>query len=186
MAAWRRPVGEEPAGPPASPEEQEKLAREVILTQLSMMARSREQLRAKVLDRGVSEEIADAVLARFEEVGLVDDAAFAESLVRMQRESRGLSRRGLRHELTKRGVDAETAAEAVDAIDDEAEYATALELARKKARSVARLERPVQERRIASMLGRKGYGASISYRAMREALAEIGSEMDAEDVGPLG
>ncbi|MDO5495829.1 MAG: regulatory protein RecX [bacterium] len=172
MTRWKKGPAGEPAGPPASEEEQERAAREIVLRQLAMMARSREQLREKILARGVSEPVAERVLDRFTEVGLVDDAAFAESLVRTQRESRGLSRRGLAAELTKRGVDREVLAEAVAAVGDEDEYETALRLARKRASATAGLERPVRERRIAGMLARKGYGASVAYRAVREALEE--------------
>lgn len=165
------PAGE-PAGPPASKEDQERVARDVVLRQLSMMARSREQLREKVLAKGVGEDVAERVLDRFTEVGLVDDAAFAESLVRTQRESRGLSRRGLAAELRRRGVERDVVEEAVSAVGDEEEYETALRLARKRAAATAGLERQVRERRIAGMLARKGYGASVAYRAVREALAE--------------
>lgn len=162
----------EPAGEPATPEQQERAAREIVLRQLTIQARSREQLRVKLEEKGISAQISEQVLDRFTAVGLIDDAAFAESVVRTQMQSRGLSRRGLSRELQQRGVGLEDAAAALDAIDDETEYATALQLARRKAAATAGLDREVRERRIAGMLGRKGYGASISYRAIREALAE--------------
>lgn len=175
----------EPAGPPASPAEQERAAREIVLRQLAIMARSREQLREKILAKGISEDVAEHVLDRFTEVGLVDDAAFAESLVRSKRESRGLSRRGMIAELRKRGVDGEVASEAISGIDDEDEYETALQLARKRAASTRGLERHVRERRIAGMLGRRGFGASVSYRAVRAALSEGESDtLHPEDILP--
>lgn len=173
---WGGPAREELAGPPASPEEQERAARDVVLRQLTMMARSREQLREKILARGIAEEVAEQVLDRFTEVGLVDDAAFAETLVRTQRESRGLSRRGLAAELRKRGVEGDVAAEALSEIGDEEEFETALRLAQKRAAATSGLDRKVRERRIAGMLARKGYGASVAYRAVREALAAEGAQ----------
>lgn len=158
------------------------MGREIVLRQLSMMSRSREQLRTKLLDKGVSEDVAARILDRFESVGLVDDAAYADAVVRTQRESRGLSRRGLAAELKKRGVDGETAAAAVGAVGAAEEYSTALQLALKKARSTQGMERAVRERRIAGMLARKGYGAAVSYRAMREALAADSGNVDPETV----
>lgn len=154
--------------PPASTEEQLRAAREIVLRQLSYRAHSREQLRGKLASRGVEPEIAEQVLDRFTEVGLVDDAAFAEWVVRSQRDSRGLSRRALAVELHKRGVDGDTAASALTDVQDD--YETALRLAQRKLEATAGLERAVRERRIAGMLARKGYGAAVTFRAVMEAL----------------
>ena len=52
-----------------------------------------------------------------EEVGLVDDAAYAGMLVRSQQAGRGLARRALAHELRRKGVDDETAQAALDEVD---------------------------------------------------------------------
>ncbi|NLI19535.1 MAG: regulatory protein RecX [Actinomycetales bacterium] len=157
---------------PTTREQQEATARAVVLRQLSVMARSREQLRLTLGARGIPDEVAAAVLDRFEEVGLVDDSAYADMLVRTQREQRGLSRRALEKEMRRRGVDESAATPALAAITAEDEFATALEQARKKARATRGLERPVRERRIAAMLGRRGYSVDVVLRATRTALSD--------------
>ncbi len=43
------------------------------------------------------------ILDRFEEVGLVDDAQYAEMIVRTRHAERGLSRRAISTELRRRG-----------------------------------------------------------------------------------
>lgn len=146
-------------------------ARAIVLRQLTVMARSREQLRVKLRSAGVAADIAEGVLDRFEAVGLVDDAAYAESLVRTRREQRGLSRRGLARELRAKGVDDETAAGALEGVSDEDEVATALALARRKAESTRGLGRDVRQRRIAGMLGRKGYPSDVVMKVTRLVLA---------------
>lgn len=170
MARRRWRPDAEPPGPPASPEEQEKRAREIVLRQLTMMARSRHQLAEKLRTAGIREEIISSVLDRFTEVGLVDDAAYAEAVVRGGRESRSLSVRALKMELAKKGVDAETAQEALAGITSTDEEEVARRFAEKKARATVGLERAVRERRIAGALARKGFSAGISYRVMREVL----------------
>jgi len=151
-------------------EEQEAIAREIVLRQLTVTDRSREQLRAKLAARGVPDDVAVAVLDRFEAAGLVDDARYAEVLVRTGREQRGLSRRALAHELRTRGVDESVAAVALASVTAEDEHATALELARRKARATRGLDPRVRERRIAAMLSRKGYPVEVVVRATRAAL----------------
>lgn len=157
---------------PADTAAQEAQARDLVLRQLAIMARSRDQLRRKLLDRGVTADVATTVLDRFEAVGLVDDAGYAEMFVRTRREQRGLSRRALAREMRTRGVDPETAATALEGVTREDEESTALALARKKAAATRDLDRSVRERRIAAMLGRKGYPAEVVLKVTRRALTD--------------
>lgn len=172
MARRWRPAEAEPPGPPASPEELGRQAREIVLRQLAMMARSRHQLAEKLRTAGITEPVIEEVLDRFTESGLIDDSSYAESFVRMGRESRSLSTRALAMELKKRGVAPELAEEALAGITAEDEMAVAIQLARKKARSTQGLDRAVRERRIAGALSRKGFTAGVVYTVTREVLGE--------------
>jgi len=95
---------------------------------------------------------------------------------------RGLGRRGLAHELRRKGVDDETAALALEQVDDEAELEAARSLVRRRIASTRGLERDRRMARLVGMLARKGYGAGTAYRVVREALAEQGA--DADELGP--
>ncbi|PWJ52895.1 regulatory protein [Quadrisphaera granulorum] len=141
-----------------------------MLRQLTAAPRSRAQLEKKLAERGVPEEAAEQVLDRFTEVGLVDDAAYAEVLVRSQRLTRGLGRRGLAHELRAKGVDDATAAAALEQVDDDAEEATARDLVARRIRSMSGLAPEVKTRRLAGMLARKGYPQGLVMRVVREAV----------------
>jgi len=65
---------EEPEGPDADPE---AVARKILLDQLTGQARSRSELAGKLAAKNVPDDIATRLHDRFEEVGLVDDEAFA-------------------------------------------------------------------------------------------------------------
>ena len=148
------------------------MARAVVLRQLTMAPRSRAQLAEKLAARNVPADVAREVLDRFEEVGLVDDAAFAEVLVRSRQQMRGLARRSLAQDLRRKGVDDEVARTALAAVSDEDEEAAARELVRRKLRTTRGVEPVKRAQRLAAMLARKGYGAGLAYRVVREALAE--------------
>jgi regulatory protein len=82
--AWtQRASTPTPAAPPPDPvadgpdADHESVARKILLDQLTGQARSRKELSDKLASRNVPDEIATALLDRFEEVGLVDDEAFA-------------------------------------------------------------------------------------------------------------
>ena len=150
----------------------EEVARTIALRKLTAAPQSRATLETAMVAKDVPEDVARRVLDRFTEVGLVDDAAYAEMLVRTRHAERGLARRALAEELRRKGIDRDTAAAALEQIDDNDEWAAALEVARRKARATAGLDTAVRKRRMVATLGRKGFGPGVSYRAVDEALRE--------------
>ncbi len=147
-------------------------ARQIVLRQLTAAPRSRSQLEQALRRKDCPDDVAAAVLDRMEEVGLVDDVAYAGMLVRSQQAGRGLARRALAHELRKKGVDDDTARAALDEVDPHDEEDRARQLVAKKLRSMSGLDPVVQTRRLAGMLARKGYGADLAMRVVREAVRE--------------
>ena len=154
------------------------MARKILLDQLTGSARSRSELAGKLAGKGVPDEVADRLLTRFEEVGLVDDEAFARSWVQSRQGSKGLARRALAQELRRKGVDDEVAREALDEVDPDDEVEAARVLVRRKLRSVARVDQTTAVRRLSGMLARKGYPAGVAFRVVREELDAAGRETD--------
>jgi regulatory protein len=146
------------------------VARLILLRRLTAAPASRADLAALLHRRGVPEEAAAEALDRFEEVGLIDDAAFAEAWVQTRHTGRGLSSRVLIRELQAKGIAPALVAEAVAVIDPETERAAALLLARRRAPRLAGLPSDVALRRLSGFLARKGYGAAVSYAIAREVL----------------
>ncbi len=165
--------------PDADPE---SVARKILLDQLTGQARSRKELSDKLSARGVPDEVAIRLLDRFEEVGLVDDSAFARMWIASRQPGKGLARRALSQELRRKGIDDEVAREALDEIDPADEEAAARALVRKKLRSLRNVGPEVATRRLAGMLARKGYPSGLVFRIVREELASAGeSELEARD-----
>jgi len=149
-----------------------QVARQIVLRQLAMAPRSRAELLAKLEQRDCPAEVAAAVLDRMTEVGLIDDEAYAQMLVRSQQAGRGLARRGLARELHKKGIEDHLAEEALATISDEDERDRARALVDKKLRAMHGLDIQVQTRRLAGMLARKGYTSSVTYAVIRDAIAD--------------
>jgi len=180
---------------PAPDEDREadpaSVARAIVLRQLTASPKSRLQLERKLAERNVPEDVATAVLDRFEEVRLVDDAEFADMWVRSRSQSRRLAKGALRRELAEKGIDADTAASALEQLTDEDEEAAARHLVERKLRPgtdlTDRTERDKTTRRLASMLARKGYQPSQAFRIVGEVLDAAavgrGDHRDAEDYG---
>lgn len=146
------------------------VARTIILRQLTAAPRSRAQLEQALARRSVPDEVAERVLDRLEEVGLVDDASYAESFVRSRRADRGLARRALAVELRARGVAPEVAEEALAGIDADDERASAHGLVRRRAPATRGLDPVRRRRRLVAMLARKGYPTHVAVAAVDEVL----------------
>jgi regulatory protein len=167
--------------PPADPAER---ARGICLRLLTGNPRTRKQLADALRKREIPDEVADEVLSRFEEVGLINDGAFADAWVESRHHGRGLARRALAQELRTKGVDSTLIDEAVSQLDSEQEEATARELVDRKLRSTQGLDRDKRLRRLAGMLARKGYSQGMALRVVRQALEEEGE--DTEFLGDEG
>ena len=161
--------------PPGPPRDEAEVAREICLRQLAVRPRTRAELATALARRGISEDAAEQVLDRYDEVGIIDDAAFARAWVSSRHQGRGLARRALANELRQRGVDREIAGEALGELDDTTETETARVLVERKLRS-ARGTPDAVFRRLVAMLARKGYPPGMAIRVVKEALAAQSAE----------
>jgi regulatory protein len=155
----------------------EAIARTIVLRKLTAQARTRHELAVALRARNVPEEAAAKLLDRLSEVGLVDDAAFAEDWVASRQQRRHLSRSALRQELQRRGLSREQIDQALEQVGPGEEYQAALELARRKYATMSGLEPSVCYRRLAGTLARRGFGPATASRVLRDVLGE-GSDED--------
>jgi regulatory protein len=166
-----RPAPElDPDANPAS------VARAIVLRQLTHSPKSRFQLSQKLAERHIPEDVAEAVLDRFEAVNLIDDAEFADMWVRSRSQYKSLARGALKRELAEKGIDPELAQQALEQIDDDTERQQAMELVRKKLRGsidlAERSERDKYTRRWVAMLARKGFNPAVAFEVVAQVIDE--------------
>ncbi|WP_212735281.1 recombination regulator RecX [Herbidospora galbida] len=161
----------------------EARARGICLRLLTLAPRTRAQLAEALLKREIPSEVAERVLERFSEVGLIDDQAFAAMWVSSRHHGRGLARRALAQELRHRGVEEEMVKEAVEQLDPDEEVETARRLVARKLGSTRGADPRARTRKLVGMLARKGYPAGLAFRIVREALEAEGEETSEEAGG---
>ncbi|MEU6092176.1 recombination regulator RecX [Streptomyces sp. NPDC047085] len=179
------PAGEDEGAPSSSRAERgessgdpAERARAICLRLLTGTPRTRKQLADALRKREIPEDVAEEVLSRFEEVGLINDSAFADAWVESRHHGRGLARRALAQELRTKGVDSALIDEAVAQLDSEQEETTARDLVARKLRATRGLDRDKRIRRLAGMLARKGYPEGMALRVVRQALEEEGEDTE--------
>jgi regulatory protein len=160
--------------PSISEPSREELARALCLRLLTARARTRAELAGQLAKRGYPEEVSVRVLDRLTDVGLVDDAGFAEQWVHSRRANAGKGKRALAAELHTKGVDNDVITSVLGAINPAAERSRAEQLVRSKLRreklgddnADARVSR-----RLVAMLARRGFDQTMAYDVVTAELA---------------
>jgi regulatory protein len=172
--------------------------REAALSLLSWRARTRAELRRRLLSKGFRPSRVDPCLERLQEKGLLDDAAVSAAFVRDRLRHRPRGRARLSSELRAKGVDPAVAQRAVDRVLTEEDLTdTALAhraaqdwLARQSPgvlRTLASSERHAAgekaRRRLYGYLARRGFRGQALTRALDGALrrAREAIEPDGDD-----
>jgi regulatory protein len=153
---------------------------ERALDMLEARARGADELKRLLLRKGEPANDVDAALTRLAEAGLIDDASYARQLARTKALGAGLSRRRIQQELARRGVARDVSSQAIAEVFDEEgvdEMAAMERVARKKLRTLAKLDPPTRKRRLYAFLARRGYDSDDISNALRRILGS-----DAEPV----
>lgn len=158
--------------------EQMEFARRLALRLLDTRSRSEAEVRARLASRGVPEDISEELIERFREVGLLNDTAFAEALVRtrIQVDRHGITR--IRAELRRRGVTEEVASEALSRVGLEEELDAARAFAQRRVRVLGELDSRVARRRLLWALGRRGFRRSVVSLVVDEVLGDVDPDAD--------
>lgn len=164
------------SSPPQSTSEapREEQAHNLCLRLLTARARTRAELEGHLAKRGYPDDVSARVLDRLTQVGLIDDADFAEQWVRSRQLNAGKGKRALAAELRTKGVDKDLIAAALADIDADAERSRAEQLVADRLRR-EKLDHDGDDvkvtRRLVGMLARRGYSQSMAFDVVKVALA---------------
>jgi len=151
-------------------------AKDRALLLLSYRARSEKEVRDRLVRAGYEPDIVEAVIAKLYEFNYLDDQDFAEKFIRHRMSSRPVGRRALAWEMRRKGLDAETVAQATGNLDDESEREAARKAAAGRLGRIQEMDRREARERMASFLQRRGFG----WDTIRCVLDEILPSGDAE------
>ena len=149
------------------------------LNMLAFRARSSAELARSLVRKGETKELADRAVARLQEQGLLDDAAFAQSFTRAKVLGAKQSKRRVQQDLARKGVDRAVSDAAIATVFEEegVDQREVVEAAaRKKLRSLVKLDPVVRRRRLYAFLARRGYDGED----IRHAMEAVGEELNGE------
>jgi regulatory protein len=144
-----------------------KKAVQVGVKQVSYKQRTCKEVKDKLRGLEYSEAHIEAAIEKLEEMGFLDDLRYAEEFVDTRQKRYGRKRIFL--ELKKRGITENIANNALDTfLDEDAGYAQALEMGRKKYASCSDIDPRKAAARVQGQLLRKGYSYDVVNRIIKE------------------
>jgi regulatory protein len=159
--------------PSISEPSREELARALCLRLLTARARTRAELAGQLAKRGYPDDVSARVLDRLTDVGLLDDAGFAEQWVHSRRANAGKGKRALAAELHTKGVDNDVITSVLSGINPAAERGRAEQLVRARLRreNLSDADDARVSRRMVAMLARRGFSQTMAYEVVSAELA---------------
>jgi regulatory protein len=137
---------------------------------LGYRPRSRQEIDRYLQKRELPQVQIEAVIARLEHAGFLDDEAFARFWVENRERFRPRGLRALRYELRTKGVSEEIIDRALEVVDaPESAYRSAA----KKAQQLSSLDRQTFYRKMIAFLSRRGF----AYEVAREVTDRYWTEM---------
>ncbi|MBR0463872.1 MAG: regulatory protein RecX [Clostridia bacterium] len=130
-------------------------------------------MKAALVRRGYVEAVADAVCQRLCENRLIDDRTYAERYVRHKANS---GRFAIQRSLRAKGIDEQTADEAMELVDDDQQLQAAKDLAAKYAAKYEGLPHREARAKMSQALARRGFGWDVVSQAVDAALSEDADE----------
>jgi len=140
---------------------------------LAVRARSTRNLQMRLRRAGAVDASIAAAIERLQQLGFLDDDAYARNLARSRVLSGGVSRRRIGQELQRRGVSREVAdgaiAETLEDVELDEEGAARL-AGEKRLRALRSYDAATQKQRLYAFLARRGYAPDVIARVVRDLM----------------
>jgi len=146
--------------------EETRKVRESALRLLGYRARSRAELRQRLLQKSYESGVVEEVLAALDRCGLINDTEFSEAWVRSRTGSRPQGRNRIAAELRQKGVARDVIDEALKSVDPDTEMDLALAVGRRKMEQLRDEDLYAARRKLGSLLLRRGFGGEVCVKVL--------------------
>lgn len=135
---------------------------------LTARSHSAKELSKKMKIKGFNDEAINRIVELLEKLGYVKDEKFAKEWVESRMLNRPKGKIALEHELLSKGIDKTTVKRVVGEIDEVEEGKMAWQLAKKRLKNYAGLNKITIKRRLYSYLLRRGFSSEITSEVLRK------------------
>jgi len=146
-------------------------ARERALRLIAYRDRTVSEIRKRLIGSDFPEDVVNEVVKQMVQAELINDEKFSRDYVKNRSAAKPMGRKRLTWELRSKGAEPPAVEQALEGLDEQAEYRLALETAQKKIQKADRSD-PKIKSRLSSFLARRGFGWEVIARVVGEVLIE--------------
>lgn len=157
--------------------DEEGAAYRSALRYLGPRARSVAELKENLLKKNFNSDIVEETVERLKEENLLDDQAFAEEFVLNREKLNPKSKRALKYELFRKGIEESVIDTAVEPVN---EYESALRAAEKKSALWAHPDREQFKKKVFNFLQARGFNFEVSMTTYQHLVHQTGNKEDPE------
>ncbi|TNE49063.1 MAG: recombinase RecX [Deltaproteobacteria bacterium] len=134
-------------------------AKTSALDYIAYKARTEHEVFTKLRSNGFEEEIVESVIARFRDLGYINDEQYAQQYAKSRLNNKGHGPRRIQNDLRRRGVSSSHISDAIDNLsDNESQIEIAYTLAEKRWARLAKESNPLKRRKkLQDFLVRRGF-----------------------------
>ena len=146
-----------------------EVAYQRALKYIEYRERSTDEITKYLRKNDVSEEVADQIITRLQESGILNDERFARMWIENRNEYRPRSRRALRIELRQHGIDDEIIDQSLNSVDEDT---AAYQAAKKYVRKLKNKDWEEFRQKLYGYLGRRGFKYETSAAVIKQVWDE--------------
>lgn len=137
------------------------------------------QLEEKLRAKGHPDESIASIMSSLKEDGYINDLDFAQRYFQSRQNQEGRGTTSIRFELIRKGISSDIIEQVLASEEDsEVQEQTAIDLAKRRVRSMQDVDRYKQMNRLVGFLARRGYSSSVAFSAARQAVDEAQEDND--------
>lgn len=149
--------------------EEQKKANNYAMTLISKAFKTEKQIVDKMKQKDFEQEYIDKAISMLKEYKYIDDTLFAQSYVSDSVNFTKMGKNKIKNKLYQKGVDKDTINDTLNSlVNDDQQFEAALEIAKKKYRTIRETDKRKKNQKMTSFLQYRGFSFDIIKKVLNE------------------
>lgn len=149
--------------------EEQKKANNYAMTLISKAFKTEKQIVDKMKQKGFEQEYIDKAISMLKEYKYIDDTLFAQSYVSDSVNFTKMGKNKIKNKLYQKGVNKDTINDTLNSlVDDDQQFEAALDIAKKKYRTIREADKRKKNQKMTSFLQYRGFSFDIIKKVLNE------------------
>lgn len=158
----------------------------IALNYLTGQLRTEQEVRKKLHDKEIEDDVIDSIILRLEDQRLLDDLNYAESYVRTMVRTSDKGPRVIANNLKNKGVSQQNIQNSLEQFSIDKQIENTIKIGKKAVQHYKRLSSRQRLTKVKQLLMTKGFNSDVIQEAMLQINIELGEENEYDNLVSLG